>query len=206
MLIPIDRITERVCALLDENPRILQDKTEYADPGYPVLSLVQLFLEDAARIVAASAPLSEAGECAMLGTGLDKPGGHLFSAATVKVSDSCLRMDLPADFLRLAWIRMDDWTHRVTMPLAFGGDEYMLRRLPPARARRRYPAVAIVELCSLRQLEIYGSSAGAKVAEFGWLTVPRISGDTLELPKGFFTPLCAKLAEMITLDLQKERI
>lgn len=56
MLIPVDEIKERVCALLDENPEIIREKTEYGDPEYSILSLVDIYLEDAARIVAASAP------------------------------------------------------------------------------------------------------------------------------------------------------
>lgn len=204
MLIPIDEIKERVCALLDENPEIIREKTEYGDPEYSILSLVEIYLEDAARIVVASAPLAEIAECSVLGTGLDSPDGKVFGALTVKVSEECVRMNLPSDFLRLAWIRMSDWTHCVSEPLAFGGDEYRLRQGGLRRARRRCPAVAVHQVGPLKRMEIYGSRPGEHVAEFGWITEPRRVGDSLELPRGLFSRLCSQLADMIQLNLQRE--
>lgn len=204
MLIPIDDIKERVCALLDENPDIIREQTEYGDPEYSILQLVEIYLEDAAKIVAASAPLAEIAECSVLGTGLDSPGGKVYGAVTVKMSEECVRMELPSDFLRLAWIRMSDWNHSVSEPLAFGGDEYRLRQGGLRRSRRRCPAVAVHQVGPLKRMEIYGSRPGERVVEFGWITVPCRVGDNLELPHGLFSRLCRQVADMVKLNLQRE--
>lgn len=203
MKYPVSVVAERVCALLDENPDIVREKTEYADPGSSVISLVRLFLPDAARIVAASAPVSSIEECCVLGEGLDAPGGEIFSPALVRESPACIGMDLPADFLRLLWFRMSDWQHNVTEPLAFGAEEHRLHRCDPVRGRRRFPAVAIRQTGPVRRLEIYGSSAQAAVAEFGWLAVPAVTDEYIVLPRGLLSALCMKLAEMIRLNLNQ---
>lgn len=202
MKYPISVVAERVCALLDENPEIIREKTEYGDPGSSILFLVRLFMQDAARIVAASAPVSSIEECCVLGEGLDSPGGEIFSPALVKESPSCIGMNLPYDFLRLLWFRMSDWQHCVTRPLAFGAEEHRLHCCDHVRGRRRFPAVAIRRTGKVSRLEIYGSSAQAEVAEFGWVAVPAVTDDYIILPEGLLSPLCAKLAEMIRINLR----
>lgn len=215
MIYDLQTIGERVFALLDENIEIDWEKTEYADPGMSVGSLIPVFLEDAALITLASAPLWKITECRHLLDDLTTRRENSVSipGATVGPAESSdtlilqgnnrALMKLPDRFLRLVNIRLSCWTHGVSTPLATGGEEHSLRHAtsPAGMRRRSRPAVALQYRGNEKYIEMYAAEEDARLIEFDWIEAPRIEGDTINLPQGVFSDVCVKTAEMIRLTI-----
>jgi len=186
-------IEGRVYALLDENQEIIEERVDYADPGTALSPLIRQVLPDAARIVLCTSSLGDIDECR-----------HLPDGLRIKFrTEDYAEMRLPDGFLRLVNFRMSDWAYGVAQPLAYGGEMHRLRRVGYIRgSRRRFaPAVAVRTCGDVRTLEILGTTTGAEVAEFDYLTVPTITDDAIDLPPGVYAAVCAKVAEMVRMIL-----
>lgn len=186
----ISEIEERVYALLDENQEILDRLTDYADEQMHPRTLLRALLPDAARIVLSCISTS------MLRESLQKEDA---SAAIRHCDGGMALLQLPGRFLRMLYFRMSDWERGVTVPLAWEGEEHSLRRPDSrrVRGRRSRPAVALRQGGAHPEMEIFGTTPGAAVAEFEWLEAPEIEGDEISLPAGAFGEVCVKLAEMM---------
>ncbi len=191
----LTEIEGRVYALLDENREIIEERVEYGDPGTALSPLIRELLPDAARIVLSVARASDIDECRHMGGG----------TGVIATADDRAELELPAGFLRLLYFRMSDWKSGVDTPMAFGSETHRLRRGGYIRgSRRRYsPAVAIRTCGENRTLEIFGTGDGATVAEFGYLTVPSIIQDAIDIPPGVYGAVCDKLVEMVRLVLER---
>lgn len=195
MKVEIRRIEERVISLLDENMEILDERVEYGDPSVSVVTLIRELLPDAAMIVAGSADPARIFESH---SAIDEYPRWWNERNAV--------MPLPANFLRLLYFRMSDWTTGVTVPLVFGGEEYRLYSGSTGfgRSRRRGHAVSVGMRGSRKTLDIFGSARGSAVAGFSYLTIPEISGDSIDIPRGLFADVCRKLADMVALTRRHE--
>lgn len=189
MLLTVKEITSRVYDLMDENSDILEERVEYADPGTQLGPLIAVLLPEAARTVLEEAPLDRFDTCT-----------RLTSATLTRPGDNMAEMQLPADFMRFVYCRMDDWSEGVTTPLEYGSMSYRLRhrmrdKLTLARTR---PAVAIRNRGLTRQLIIYGTGPTSNLAELEYIPVPEVKDDSINLPKALVHNVCSKLAEMVT--------
>lgn len=208
----IREIEERVFALLDENPKILEERTDFADPGTSAVTLVRELLPDAARETLLTIPLSQIGECVHLNSTVSDrvefaAGIKECSAATPSVTylrDGLAQIKLPDDFLRLVNFRMNDWVYGVSTPLSIDSDSYRLRMAvrPHSRRRGMSPGVVILKYGEIRTMQIFGSLTGSTIAEFDYIAEPEIDEDIIELPQGTFVSVCECLAEKIRTILQ----
>ena len=188
MKFKLNDIVKRVYSLLDENETIIEERVEYGDPGTMLRGLIIDLIPDAARVVLNSAPLSAVDEYRSL---RDLP---------VEKRGSQTLLRLPDDFLRLVCFKMNGTERGVTEPLAFGGEEYMLRAA--GSTRRSRPAVAISHAGAEKTLEIFGD-CGAVAERLDYLAVPAIDGQHIDLPPGLFGDVCAKTAEMVTAIIER---
>lgn len=185
MKIKISELVSKVFNLLDENEQIAEELVEYCDPGAMLRPLIEDLLPDAARAVISEAPIDRIDDCV-----------HLTDLKTE--SDGSLVVKLPADFLRLVFVRMSDWDYGVTVPLAYGGEEHQLRMRSKVGAEHRSrPAVALRCRGDMRYLEIFGSSPQARLTSLDYVAVPELSEKYINLPPRLVTDVCARTAEMV---------
>ena len=209
MTYTLKQIEERVFALLDENQEIQDERIYFADPCVSVASLIDMLVEETAREVLATCDISLIDECEhyppfSVTSALNRVpaiGGITEMMCTVKRNalTGKTRIQLPDDFLRLLHFRMSDWDDGVSTPLVYGGDECRLRMGARIgrRSHRHRPAVAIDLRGEKKYLEIFGSADGATVAELDFLTIPRLSGDTIRLPTGTFGAVCEAINQRL---------
>ncbi len=182
MRISIDEIVEAVLIRLDESPAVLDDAVEYGSPWFDLRSLIKGVMVDAAERVILSAEARDFGEGLPIG---GATSGSLFL--------------LPDDFMRLVYIRMSDWPEGVTHVAESGDVAVSLRRhwLRRGGANHSSPAVALTHKDGKRALEIFGSGAGSKVAEGGYIPRPRFEEGMLLFPPSLKGRLLDKIVEII---------
>lgn len=186
MKIKISEIVRKVYMLLDENETIIEERVEYCDPGAYLGNLIKEFLPDAALAVLSTVSSSRIDEL-----------GHL---QNIKASTEPIpTIELPSDFLRLIYVRMEDWISGVTAPLAFGGEDYLLRcrRYRINGHRQIRPAAAIRLLGDEKQLEIFGSSPGNIVKHLYYVKKPTITDKCIDLPPGIVQDVCETIAKRV---------
>lgn len=187
MKIKTTELLSRVYALLNENETLLEERVEYGEPEAMLKPLILDLLPDAARTVLLEAPAAAIDDSVSAGS-LERIEG--MTPVTFR---------LPADFLRLIYLKMDGWNHGLSVPLQTDGEEYALRMgMDRLRCRRRIgPAAAVRRMGADQWLEIFGAMAGTSVARLIYLPVPAITDGHMDLPPGLVTDVCRKTAEMV---------
>lgn len=187
MKVRIKDIEERVIALLDENKSIIEDRVEYGDPGMELPSLIRMIIPEAALKVVRETPIGDFRETVTY----EFPRPELDGEGRKVVR-------LPDDFLRLARVRMSDWSRGVRVPLDPEGDAYSLRCGNSLRCRRRQgPAVAITHRTGGLALEIFGTGADSRITCFEYVPLPAVDGAYIEIPAGLAEAVARTTAEMV---------
>lgn len=110
------------------------------------------FVDEAARRVLLSAPLHAV-----------PPAKSFAGAPLSEHGDGTGSVELPADFLRLARLRMEGWQRPVLLPITDDVPEYALQSNPYLRGGPAKPVAALVR--GGTALEFYSVSGPATIAE-----------------------------------------
>lgn len=184
----VEELRNRVYDFLDENREILEERVEYGDPSASVGKLIESFIPAAAKAAIKSAPLSEIDETVRV----VPPGSPDRRAAHMAV------LELPADFFRLVYFRMDDWEEGVTAALEYGSSACQLRRrLGPYGYRMACPAVSLRRRGERYLLMIYGTGPESKAADLEYVAEPKLREGKIEFPAGLKEDVCERVAEKV---------
>lgn len=187
MQVKISEIEARVWDLLDENRAVMEERMDWGDPGTDLGGLIRSLVPEAASAVMGAAPAGMFDDCAHARLRLqpDNDTGDLLTAR------------LPADFLRILWIKADGWRRGVAQPLEYGGEAWQAcARSVAGRRQRGGPAVAIRPRGDLRELEVYGASSAATGADLDYVARPAAVEGMIDLPPALIAEICRKTAEM----------
>lgn len=105
-------------------------------------------------------------------------------------------IELPEDFLRLRYFKMDDWDYGVTTAVSDESLEYRLQSgIEPLRASPERPLVALVGRTHGRRLEFYGSADTAEVEKALYIPLPHPNPDgRIFLPAALIPSLISQCA------------
>ena len=212
----ISEVEERVYALLDENKTIADQLVDFEDPGMSIAGLIRIYLPEAANRTIIELPVDEFRECRHIYLRAEEGGALLAPVAAPKIAansvthlaDGRARLELPSEFARLVNFRMSDWDYGVSSPLLYGSDACRLRLANYTRGgrRRSRPAVTIFTAGETRIMYIFGTSTGARIAEFDYLPSAEIVDEIVEIPLGAFDEMCRRIAAMIKSNLRHQEI
>ena len=177
MRVDIDEVVESVLIKLDESPDLLDEAIEYGSPQFDLRELIRNIIVEAAEAVIISADRESFGEWLPLSGAVRRIGEGSSVGQIFRVPD---------DFMRLIYLRMSDWTVGVTELVSTGDVSVSLRRHWLSRGCDRVcpPFVTMGYHDGERALEIFGSVAGSRVAEGGYIPRPRVEEEN----KLFFPP------------------
>ena len=191
MKVEISEIIEEVLIRMDESPEILDDYVEYGSPQFDLRELIKNLIPETAVAVVATADLSDLSEW-------EEMSGEV---TTLCIGKQPIRriFILPEDFCRMVYVRMSDWVECVVETMRDAEATLSLRRHWEGRdgAGTGSPAVSLCRYNGRRGLEIFGSGAGSRVAEGGYLASPSIEGESLRFPPSLKGELIRKLIETI---------
>lgn len=185
----VEELRQRVYELLDENADIVEERVEYGDPGASVGMLIESFIPAAAKAAVKASPLSEIDECVRIvpAGSPDRRAGHMAV------------LELPEDFFRLVYFRMEDWEEGVTEALEYGSLSCQLRRRQgPYGYRMASPGVALRRRGGRYLLMIYGSGPESKAAELEYVAEPKLREGKIDFPAGLKEDVCERVAEMVS--------
>lgn len=120
-------------------------------------------------------------------------------------------VDLPADFVRLRVVRMNDWRYGVSDVISTDDARYAMQfsTSPGLRGNPDRPVVALVQSAGGNTLELFGSrSQRAQVAELSYVPLPRWEKDTLSMDERLhasFVMMCASLVSASLGDYDKSK-
>ena len=191
MIYTLSQVEERVYALLDENRAVLEDRTLYGDPNASLRTLIREFLPEAAEYVMLEGKNTDFSECEQ----------RLENSPLIFIDETRALIRLPANFVRLLYLKMTDWDQGIYETLQPGGAEYQLY----ARSRKRYwepgvrkhPAASIGMAFGRRTLEIFNTSLGAEIDQIQYLCRPEFDGVEIDIPQSIFPRVCRRLAQTI---------
>lgn len=187
MRVEIGKIEDLVYGYLNENKTLLQERTEYVDPGASVSGLIRQVLEESAREVISELPADRLRDCER-----SVPTGYAL------IRDGYGTLRLPDNFSRFIYLRMSGWTRGVSALLDPAGEEYSLRFSPSGgMGYRKSGAAALIECGGGPVLEIFGVYAGDYVVELAYVAEPSIDGDYITVPEGAVTDVARKVADMV---------
>jgi len=190
MQVDIDEIISLTLLLLDESEPLIEDEVEYGSPDFDLREAIRGLIPMAAAETIAEADDEEIREW------------EDFQSAVADRGSGGLTAELPADFRRLLFLRMSDWSEPVTVFLQPGDDGLGLKRLWERRGRHRHrqePAVALLPAAGGRwRVEVFGSVAGARIAECGYLPKAEEREDgKLRFPASLLPRLARRLADAL---------
>jgi len=91
------------------------------------------------------------------------------------------RVVLPDDFLRLVYARLSSWVFAVDEPVIWTDKRYVMLHDRYATGSWERPAVALSRKGGRKVLELYKAKSGDDAFEAAVMTVPKITGDAVEV-------------------------
>lgn len=181
-------IVSLTLAKLSESEPLIEETNEYGGPEFDVRRLIEALMEEDALRVIRETPMEEIGEWLPL-------------TGTLRRREGMSLMELPSDFGRFLYLRMSDWSSPETRLARPGDDVAGLRRLWARRGEGRHkscPGLVLAPAAGGYALEIYGTCAGSRVAEGGYLPRPVTDGEGgLRFPPSLSGPLADRLARHV---------
>ncbi len=184
----IKELRARIYELLDENQEILEERSDYGDPGASASILIERFLPIAAREVLSSASPEK----------IDESRRIVPNGSPERIADYVSVLEMPSDFLRLLYFRMSDWEEGVTEAMEYGSLACRLRsRIAPFGYRMTRPGVSLRRRGNRHLLMIYGSGPASRPAELEYLAMPELKDGKIDLPPGVVHDVCCRVSTMI---------
>lgn len=190
MKVKASLLVGRILKILDESEEILDDHMKFGAENLDIRTLAREVLPCAAAEAAKSADIDEIDDFVEFQPQASWSGG------TAKVP-------LPADCLRLLFIRMSDRDSPCTDIAGVSSPAIRLRRMWLHRASACFdapvtPVIAIGFADGSRNAEVFGSTPGATVAAAGYLPVPEIDrNDEIEISRSLICPTIELAASRI---------